>query len=290
MGAHEALEHAEHAAHGSEHGGKLGMWIGITMATLGVLLAFAAAKVGGERTELVQELVAQQHAHAKYQAQDIKHRVAANSLRQVHAAIPTGTAATALDGELKKIEQDLLAKAAPGDAAARSSVDAVRAVTQSMLRQLAPNKEDAALLATAVERYRHESQVAKDWVESFDPIIAAHAHAQERYEIAQLFAEIGIVVASIALMMKRRTVWLVAIALGVVSVGFIGTTYAATGSAVHAAEAKVHEKSAAYRDLRSRGSLEESDQALIDDIRAWTGTRAAPAPAPANSGAPPKSH
>ena len=34
------------------------------MALLGVLLAFASAKVGGERTELVKTMVEQQTAHA----------------------------------------------------------------------------------------------------------------------------------------------------------------------------------------------------------------------------------
>lgn len=41
MGAHENLEHAEHAA----HSGHTGKHIGVTMALLGVLIAFAAAMV-----------------------------------------------------------------------------------------------------------------------------------------------------------------------------------------------------------------------------------------------------
>src|SRR5690349_13942696 len=96
--AKKTLEHAEHISHaGHGHGDghdahaaeKLGTYIGITMAILGVLLAFCAAKVGAERTELIEVLVEQQHAHAKYQAQDIKHRLAVNNLRQLHAQIPT---------------------------------------------------------------------------------------------------------------------------------------------------------------------------------------------------------
>jgi hypothetical protein len=77
MGAHETLEHAEPIAHGGhgehgdhDHGGdqSLGMKVGVTMAILGVLLAFCAARVGAERTELVEALVDQQDAHAKSQA------------------------------------------------------------------------------------------------------------------------------------------------------------------------------------------------------------------------------
>ena len=86
MGAAEQLEHAHHVAHGGGHdSGPLSMRVGITMAILGVILAFAAAKVGGERTELVQALVDQQHANANYQAQDVKHRVAILALQNLHA-------------------------------------------------------------------------------------------------------------------------------------------------------------------------------------------------------------
>src|SRR5258708_35121433 len=87
----EHTEHITHAAHGHDdgHGSdpkqRLGTYIGITMAVLGVLLAFCAAKVGGERTELVQALVQQSNAHAQYHAQDVKHRVAVIGLQQVHA-------------------------------------------------------------------------------------------------------------------------------------------------------------------------------------------------------------
>ena len=58
----EMLEHAEHAAHGGHggHGGhddhqgaKTGRMIGLTMAILGVMLAFCAAEVGSARSELI---------------------------------------------------------------------------------------------------------------------------------------------------------------------------------------------------------------------------------------------
>jgi hypothetical protein len=47
--AHESLEHAEHVAHGA-HGATLGKVIGLTMAILGVLLAFCAAEVGAHKS------------------------------------------------------------------------------------------------------------------------------------------------------------------------------------------------------------------------------------------------
>lgn len=185
-GAHEALEHAEHMAHagheGGEHKSKLGTWVGLTMGILGVLLALTAAKVGGERTELVESMVAQQNANSRYQSQDVKHRMAVLALSQVHATIPGA-------GEA----------AAPG---AR-----------------APNKKDVVDLARTVQRYLHESQLAKAWLESYDPEINAHIEAQEHYETGQLLAEIGIVLASIALLTHKKLPWLVAVVCSVVGGG-----------------------------------------------------------------------
>src|SRR5258706_6456822 len=142
--APESLERAEHAAHAGHGGGHesspLLTRIGITMAMLGVLLAFAAARVGYERTELVQYLVEQQHAHSKYQAQDVKHRTAVLALRQLHAV------------------------------AASSKV----------------NGDDLVAIASSVDRYLAEAQAAQAWGTAYDPMIAAHADAQEEDEHAQL--------------------------------------------------------------------------------------------------------
>jgi Domain of unknown function (DUF4337) len=236
--APESLERAEHVAHaaGHEQGhhiDSLSLRIGITMAMLGVVLAFAAAKVGGERTELVQSLVAQQHAHAKYQAQDIKHRVAVLSLRQARAAWQPGKG----------------------------------------------NDSDMLHMADAVERYANESKLAKEWVRAYDPEVEAFTEAQEEYELAQLMAEFGIVLASVALLLKRRIPWLLAIGLGVVAVGTVGATWRHVRHTVHAAEEKIEESEKAYRELRAEGKTDEVDQALVEEVRAAVKAAAPAAPA-----------
>lgn len=241
MGAHEILEHSEHishAGHGHDHGAeghgkdRLGTYVGITMAVLGVLLAFCAAKVGGERTELVQSLVEQQNAHSKYQAQNIKHRMAFLDLQAVHALAPGGTA----------------------------SLD----------------KKDMAMMARSVERYFEEAEKAQVWVEAFDPVVEAHVEAQEQYETAQLFAEIGIVVASVALLLKKRIAWFAALLLGVLAIGRVGITYAHTSSVVGVAEHSIEEKGKAYRELRNADKTTTAENELVEEIRRGAGVLPGP--------------
>jgi hypothetical protein len=234
--AHETLEHAEHTAHaGHGHGGHdpspLPMRIGITMAILGVLLAFSAARVGYERTELVQYLVEQQHAHAKYQAQDVKHRVAVLTLQQMHA----------FAGESKF------------------------------------NPSDMVAIAKSVDRYLEESKAAQEWVDAYDPMIAAHAEAQEEYEHGELAAELGVVIASIALLLRRKSAWLAAIILGGVAVGLVGKSYVHTRHEVAEAEEKINEHEKRYRTLREANKTTDSEQALVDEVLKTYATKGSPA-------------
>lgn len=301
------LEHAEHISHanhghgdgGHEEHSKLGTYIGITMAVLGVVLAYCAAKVGAERTELIQALVEQQHAHAKYQAQNIKHRVAVSALRQMHASIPPADLGEHLDADLKKIDDETAAHPAPAAAkpeaaaaakpeaaaakpeggAVAATTRAARALGRTVADGVAPNKADAALLANTVDRYHQEEVAANAWVEAYNPVIKAHVAAQERFELAQLLAEIGIVIASVALLVKRRLPWFAALVLGLASVGYVGSTLAATGHVVHEADAKIEELGKEYRDLRNAGKAVETDDALLADVRKWAGVAAPPPPA-----------
>src|ERR1022692_4709596 len=136
--ASEHLEHMEHAAHAGEHEhgggephnpahGRLSTFIGISMAVLGVILAFASAKVGGERTLLVKTMVEQEDAHLRYVTQDLKHRIAVISLRQLRATLPVITNA--------------------GQAAA--TVD----------------RKEMVALANTVQRYYNESQACVVWAD-----------------------------------------------------------------------------------------------------------------------------
>lgn len=250
--AKHTLEHMGHAAHAGSHGDEhhhvqesqqFSTYVGVTMAVLGVVLAFASAKVGGERTLLVKALVEQQNAHAKYQAQDIKHRQAVLSLRQTHAAVPVGA----------KLEES--------------------------------KRNDMVVMARTVDRYFHEAAAAREWVEAFDPKVEAHVESQEHYEWGMLAAEIGIVIASVALLLKLRSVWFMSVGLGLLSVAIIGATYAHNASIVNASERKIEHADKSYHDLRAANKQTAIDQALVDEIYvSYGGKPEAAAAAPAGHG------
>ena len=63
-------------------------------------------------------------------------------------------------------------------------------------------------------KYKEQQTAAEHWEEAFEPEAHAHFEAAESFERAQLCAEIGIVLASIALLLSSRLVWLGAGGLG----------------------------------------------------------------------------
>jgi hypothetical protein len=242
--ASEHLEHMQHVAHADEHDhdggeghgqahGHLSTYTGITMAVLGVILAFASAKVGGERTILVKTMVEQEDAQMRYITQDLKHRIAVISLRQLRATLPV--------------------LAAPAKAAA--TVD---------------GKEMVALART-VQRYDKESQAAGQWAEAYTPAIEAHVEGQEYYEWGMLCAEIGIVIASVALLLRKRMAWYLSIALGAASVAVLIFTYVKTEPVVRTIEERTSEAAAIYRNMRAADKTTTADDALTHDVLASYG-------------------
>ena len=77
-GAHEALEHGEHAGHA--HSSKP---MGVTMAIFGVLIAFAAAMVGSQRQELMTTLLDQSWAHSSWVAAVVKSTMVTSDLQKL---------------------------------------------------------------------------------------------------------------------------------------------------------------------------------------------------------------
>jgi hypothetical protein len=244
--ATEMLEHMEHAGHGGGHGehgagGKggrpgPGKAIGITMAVLGVMLALCAALVGSQRTELIKTTIEQSNKWGIYQSESMKFRVIEADAEILHAITPSRAEVKKFESALKEVRSHS-GKADNEDTAELK--EAIDVATRELADILSPDKEDEDHFATMRLAYKRDMAEAKEDAEAYDGAIEAHQEGAEWYERAQLCAEIGIVIASIALLLGDRKVWGVAVAIGATGAVIIGMTYVRTGQKLTLAEQKI---------------------------------------------------
>jgi hypothetical protein len=244
MAMHEIAERIEHAkgghGHGEGHGGLggPGKAIGITMAILGVMLAFCAAMVGAARTELIATMVEQSNRFSSYQAESMKYRVMEADVEMLHAITPTKSEVDRFESRLNEVRR---VSGKDDDEDTQELKGAIALSAKELADVLTPDPEDEQHLKNLARRYEHDAKEAKEDAECYDDKIEAHFYAAEWYERAQLAAEIGIVIASVALLLSSRTVWYVALFFALGGAGIIGRTYVHTTSMVEAAEHKIVE-------------------------------------------------
>ncbi len=237
MSAHQTLEHAEHTAHaagGGEHGhepsgGKVrvsGKLIGLTMALIGVLIAFCAALVGAERNELTRTMIEQTQAHSDYSSASTKFRL--------------------IMLELEKQRGLLVANPAL----------AAEGADQTVLRRFLRLYGD----------YAQERALSKGWSDSYSPLVQAHFEGAEGYEHGQLIAEIGIVLASLGVLLGSRSAWVLSVVLAVVCVVQLGRTNLHVRHEVAEASDHVHHGEQAYRDLRKAHTGANEDERTVESL------------------------
>jgi hypothetical protein len=240
MSGAEFKEHMEHAAHAGheghdEHKGP-SKQIGVTMAVLGVLLALCAAMVGQQRTELMKTMVEQSTKWGLYQAETTKYRMSKSDYEMLVASSPKVA-------EIKKMEANLRSKRAPSGKADDEDTaelkDLIASAMSDLAELVAPDPGEALKLRAVARRYEADMKEAKEDAEAYDLKIEAHQEAAEHYEIGQLAAEIGIVVASVALLLGSRAVWAISLVFGVASAGLAGSTFFHTRSQLVVAEQKI---------------------------------------------------
>lgn len=234
MGAHQALEHAEHTAHSGghahEHGhggddehakGKVnGKILGLTM----VLIAFCAAMVGSERNELTKAMILESQANALYTGASTKFRIVMIEIEKLNNSASASAPLTTPEGGYRK------------------------------------------RLVRLYQDYSKERSFGKEWVDSYEPLVEAHFGAAEGYERAQLIAEIGVVLASLAVLLASRAAWILSLVLAMGSVGQLGQTYAQTRHEAGAASAHVHVKEEAYASLRKNHTGANEDELAVEAL------------------------
>ena len=270
-GAHEIAEKIEHAAghgggHGAGgHGASVGRLAGITMAILGVLLAVCAALVGGARTDLIATMVEQSNTYQKYQSQRMKHRMMITQLASLHALSPS-------HAELKKFQDELVAMHSAGKSGDSEDTAEIKSTvetsTKALVEILSPRKADEQRLVDATKRYAAELDAAEAWAESYDEAVEAHEQAAEHFEWGQLAAEIGIVIASVALLLSNKKAWGLSVVFGVGCVSVLAWTWVVSNAHTSHAEAEIARTKAAYEVMRHDKEHEHDDEEILAAIEA----------------------
>jgi hypothetical protein len=78
------------------------------------------------------------------------------------------------------------------------------------------------------ERYKHDKDEIQEKARDLDREVAVETRRADRYDLAEVFLEIGLVITSITLLSGRRIFWHLGIVLSV-----IGVVVAVTGAMVH---------------------------------------------------------
>jgi hypothetical protein len=261
--AHGTHEHIEHAGH---TGGKLPQFIGITVALLGVLMALCSAQVGAARTELIATMVEENSAKARALTVSNKYRTLSAQLQQLHAAMPNPDLIAKKNGEIKA----LLAEVKNPDT--MHGIRASELQTEKVLNTVTPTEEDVVRFLDLTDRIRKESKASKEWADSYHDAVEVHASSAEHFEIATLAAEIGIVIASVGLLLAKkerfaRGLWLIAVALGLLSLGVAGSIKMHNTRALVAAEAKIKTSEEHYEHMNRDEEDEKDDQEMEKAVR-----------------------
>jgi hypothetical protein len=114
--------------------------------------------------------------------------------------------------------------------------------------------------------YSRERDFAKTWADTYQPAVEAHFDAAEGYDNAQLFAEIGIVVASLAILLSNRPAWLLSILLAVISIGVLTSTFLKTRRTVSGAVGNIRQAENAYQQLRKAHLAANGDQRILEEL------------------------
>jgi len=145
--------------------------------------------------------------------------------------------------EIAKIEETLRSKRGHAGKADDEDTaelkDLIASSTEDMADLLTPDPEELTRFKKIGRTYDRDLREAKEDAEAYDGAIEAHQEAAEHYEWAQLAAEVGIVVASIALLLSSRAIWLAALVLGAGCMGTLGVTFVQTRTSVEAADQRI---------------------------------------------------
>jgi hypothetical protein len=208
-------------------------------------------------------MVDQTDAGDEYQAILVKHRIAMSQLRLLHAITPSQEEIHSFETQLKGVHS----RSGKDDTEDTAELkQAIELSTKELAAIITPDPEDELDFVELVREYEEERDLARKWTDSYDEIVHAHFEASEHYEWAQLASEIGIVIASIALLLGSRAVWMGSIALGVLCFGIVGWTHVTTTKHLEHGEHAVEEAKKEMEKHNSNKAGVGRDAAFVKEV------------------------
>jgi hypothetical protein len=114
--------------------------------------------------------------------------------------------------------------------------------------------------------YKRERDVANELAESMTPAIENHFVGTEKYELAQLWAEIALTIGSISLLLKNRYVWYASLVLAAICVfQFSSTKYHQMQASIPIDE-KIEALEKEFLEIRKKHSLNDFDSITIKKL------------------------
>jgi hypothetical protein len=239
MSAHQNMEHAEHAAHGGGDGDGHGGHGGGHHKVFGVTMALTGVLI----------------AFCSAMVGSERNELTRTMIEQTQAHSDYTAASTKLRLIMIEIE-----KQHARIASARDPQGGFSPVPRFI---------------KLADDYKKERNLAKNWADTYHPMVEAHFDAAEGYEHSQLLAEIGIVLASLAVLLTSRPAWMLSLILSVICVLQLGRTFIHTSSMVRTSLEKIHHAEEAYADLRKSHVGENEDEKAIERLDADGSIRAA---------------
>lgn len=114
--------------------------------------------------------------------------------------------------------------------------------------------------------YGDERNLSKNWAETYEPLVNAHFDAAEGYERAQLISEIGIVMASLGVLLSSRAAWLFSVLLSAGCVVQVARTYLPTRHEILQSEERITRAAEAYDSLRKAHIGANEDEKAIEQF------------------------
>jgi Domain of unknown function (DUF4337) len=265
----EKIQDAAGEEHGEHDGKALAKHVGLTMAVLGVLLALCSALVGGSRTGLVATMLEQSETSSQYQSVSMKYRTLMAQLQQLHALLPSDPRElSAANGQIASLESQASSERA-------AVIRALRVATDEILDTVTPTGSDVLRFVRLVRDYDQERHAAEKWTASYADAIHAHTEQTEHFEWAQLSAEFGIVLASIALLLGSRAAWFASLAMGAAGAAIVVWTFATSRAELATARREIEVAKKAYVALQMEEHQAGEDGKLLEEVERIEGHGAA---------------